>query len=105
MSKKGEFWHILPETVERRTTKEVHFTWYIFTKKDTSGKVVGRMKYLVGEARYQKRMSLRRLAKQARISKSYLQRIEAGEVRPSLEIMVRLARGLEVPLEQLYQEE
>lgn len=63
------------------------------------------MKYLVGEARYQKRLSLRRLAEQARISKSYLQRIEAGEVSPSLEIMLRLARVLEVPLEQLYREE
>jgi transcriptional regulator with XRE-family HTH domain len=63
------------------------------------------MKYLVGEVRYQKRMSLRRLAERARISKSYLQRIEAGEVSPSLEIMLRLAKELDVPLGQLYREE
>ena len=63
-----------------------------------------RMKYLVGEVRYQKRMSLRRLAERARISKSYLQRIEAGEVSPSLEIMLRLAKELDVPLGQLYRE-
>ena len=63
------------------------------------------MKYLVGEARYEKGMSVRQLAKQANISKSYLQRIEASEAKPSLEIMVRLARVLELPLEHLYRVE
>lgn len=63
------------------------------------------MKYLVGEARYAKGMSVRQLAERANISKSYLQRIEAGEASPSLEIMVRLARVLELPLEHLYRVE
>ena len=63
------------------------------------------MKYLVGEARYEKGMSVRQLAERANISKSYLQRIEAGEANPSLEIMVRLARVLELPLEHLYRVE
>ncbi len=63
------------------------------------------MKYLVGEARYVKGLSLRQLAKKASISKSYLQRIEASEVKPSLEIMLRLACVLELPLEDLYQED
>ena len=63
------------------------------------------MKYNVGEIRYEKGVSLRKLAQQARVSKSYLQKIEAGEAKPSLEIMVRLAQVLDRPLDQLYQVE
>lgn len=63
------------------------------------------MRYLVGDIRYRKGLSLRSLAEQARISRSYLQKIEAGEAKPSLEIMVRLARVLESPLDKLYQVE
>lgn len=63
------------------------------------------MKYLVGDVRYAKRMSLRELSERAHISKSYLQRIEAGEATPSLEVMVRIARALGVPLNELYQED
>ena len=63
------------------------------------------MKYTVGDVRYTKGVSLRKLAEQARISKSYLQKIEAGEAKPSLEIMVRLAKALESPLEKLYRVE
>ena len=63
------------------------------------------VKYNVGDIRYKKGVSLRKLAEQARISRSYLQKIEAGEARPSLEIMVRLARVLESPLDKLYQVE
>ena len=63
------------------------------------------MRYYVGDIRYKKGLSLRCLAKQARISKSYLQKIEAGEAKPSLEIMVRLAQALESPLDKLFQTE
>lgn len=63
------------------------------------------MKYFVGDVRYQKGMSLRELSERAHVSKSYLQRIEAGEATPSLEIMVRIARVLGVPLDDLYQAE
>lgn len=63
------------------------------------------MKYFVGEVRYQKGVSLRCLAQRACVTRSYLQRIEAGEAKPSLEIMVRLAKALESALEELYQEE
>lgn len=62
----------------------------------------GSMRYLVGEVRNRSGMSLRRLAQQARISKSYLQRIEAGEAKPSLEMMVRIAQTLNVPIAWLY---
>jgi len=60
------------------------------------------MKYLVGEVRRANGMSLRRLSRQAQVSKSYLQRIEAGEAKPSLETMVRIARTLGVSVEGLY---
>ena len=63
------------------------------------------MKYFVGDVRYGKGMSLRELSERAHISESYLQRIEAGEATPSLEIMVRIARALGVPLDDLYQAE
>ncbi len=63
------------------------------------------MKYFVGDVRYSKGMSIRELSDRARISKSYLQRIEAGEATPSLEVMVRIARALGVPLDDLYQAE
>lgn len=63
------------------------------------------MQYLVEVVRYQKGLSLRQLARRAQISKSYLQRIEAGEATPSLEIMLRLARALAVPLDDLYRED
>ena len=48
---------------------------------------------------------MRRLAERACVTRSYLQRIEAGEAKPSLEVMVRLANALESQLEDLYQEE
>jgi len=63
------------------------------------------VKYLVGESRYEKGVSLRCLAERACVTRSYLQRIEAGEAKPSLEVMVRLANALGSALEELYQEE
>ena len=63
------------------------------------------MKYFVGDVRYAKGISLRELSERAHVSKSYLQRIEAGEAAPSLEVMLRLARALGVPLDALYQED
>ena len=60
------------------------------------------MRYLVEEVRRTNGMSLRRLAQRAQVSKSYLQRIEAGEAKPSLETMVRIAHALGVSVEGLY---
>lgn len=80
----------------------VYFVWKAAIVEKKGGKTV---RYCVGDIRYKKGMSLRCLAEQARISKSYLQRIEAGEAKPSLEIMVRLAQVLESPLNHLYQVE
>lgn len=63
------------------------------------------MKYFIGAVRYEKGVSLSRLAQRACVTRSYLQRIEAGEAKPSLEVMVRLANALGSALEDLYQEE
>lgn len=60
------------------------------------------MRYLVGEVRRANGMSLRCLSRNAQVSKSYLQRIEAGEAKPSLETMVRIAQVLGVSLDGLY---
>lgn len=94
---------------ERNTTIEVQLPWYILRERVahrtgwTKGGAI--VKYLVGDARYKKGVSLRCLAQQARITRSYLQRIEAGEAKPSLEVMVRIANALESPLDALYREE
>ena len=63
------------------------------------------MRYLVGEVRSANGISLRGLAQKAQVSKSYLQRIEAGEAKPSLETMLRLAQALKVSVEGLYSQE
>jgi len=63
------------------------------------------VKYFIGAVRYEKGVSLSRLAERACVTRSYLQRIEAGEAKPSLEVMVRIANALESALEDLYQEE
>ena len=87
---------------ERCTTKEVHEIWYILRKDTWVSERGERMRYLVGEVRGRRGVSLRRLARQVQISKSYLQRIEAGEAKPSLEVMVRIGQGLGVSLDELY---
>ena len=73
------------------------------TKQREKGENI--VKYFVGEVRYKKGVSLSGLAERARVTRSYLQRIEAGEAKPSLEVMVRLANALESALQDLYQED
>ena len=52
----------------------------------------------VHELRGVRRISLRKLASQARISPSYLSQIETGKTDPSLSVLRRIAGALEVPL-------
>ncbi|WP_156499211.1 helix-turn-helix domain-containing protein [Fictibacillus phosphorivorans] len=51
--------------------------------------------------RLKKRMSLSKLATIAGISKSYLSSIENHETNPSAHIIQKIAKALEVPVEQL----
>ena len=48
-------------------------------------------------------MSLRKLAEKAGISNPYLSQIERGLRRPSAEILMSIARALEISSETLYQ--
>ena len=60
------------------------------------------LKLYVDKVRIKKGMSIRDLAARARISKSHVQRIEAGETMPSLEVMCRIAKALDVPITELF---
>ena len=93
---------------EHNTSIEAQVPWYILVEtvaKQNDVERRGKMRYLVGEVRYKKGLSLRCLAERSGVTKSYLQRIEAGEAKPSLEIMVRIARALESALDELYRED
>lgn len=60
------------------------------------------IRLFVDKIRIEKGMSIRELAKRAGIAKSYMQRIEAGESSPSLEVMCRIAKALDVPITDLF---
>lgn len=60
------------------------------------------LKLYVDKVRIEKGVSIRELAARAKISKSHVQRIEAGETIPTLEVMCRIARALDVPITDLF---
>lgn len=60
------------------------------------------MKYFVAKVRTERGMSLKTLAEKSRVAKSYIQRIEAGEAKPSLEVMCRLAEALGCEVTELF---
>lgn len=60
------------------------------------------MKYFVVKVRTERGMSLKTLAEKSRVAKSYIQRIEAGEAKPSLEVMCRLAEALGCEVTELF---
>lgn len=60
------------------------------------------LKLYVDKVRIEKGISIRALAERAGISKSHVQRIEAGETVPTLEVMCRIAKALDVPITDLF---
>lgn len=60
------------------------------------------LKLYVDKVRIEKGVSIRELAARAKISKSHVQRIEAGETVPTLEVMCRIAWALDVPITELF---
>lgn len=60
------------------------------------------LKLYVDKVRIEKGVSIRELAARAGISKSHVQRIEAGESVPSLEVICRIAKALNVPVTDLF---
>lgn len=60
------------------------------------------LELLVAQVRMKKGVSIRALAREAGISKSHVERIEAGQTNPTLEVMCRIAWALEVPITDLF---
>lgn len=61
-----------------------------------------RIKILIKEVRAQKNITLARLSEKTGISKTHINDIENSIKEPSFSIMVRLAKGLDVNLNELY---
>lgn len=61
-----------------------------------------RIKILIKDIRAQKNITLARLSEKTGISKTHINDIENNIKEPSFSIMVRLAKGLDVNLNELY---
>lgn len=60
------------------------------------------VKLRVDMVRYQKHISVRKLSDFSGVAKSHIERIEANETNPSLLVMCKLARALNVPITELF---
>lgn len=60
------------------------------------------MEIYVAKVRLQRNMSIRALAEKSGVAKSHIQKIEAGEANPSLEVMCKLAEALNCDLCELF---
>lgn len=60
------------------------------------------MKLYLDTIRLEKDMSIRALAEKSGVAKSYIEKIEAGEANPTLDIMCKLAKALDVPVCSLF---
>lgn len=47
-------------------------------------------------------MSIRMLAEKSGVAKSYIEKIEANEANPTVEILCKLAKALDVPVCSLF---
>mgnify|MGYP000864363940 CR=1 FL=1 len=61
------------------------------------------VRILVQEVRIEKNMSLRELAAASSISKTYISEIENGKKNPTLNILCKLAKALNVDVNELFQ--
>lgn len=52
--------------------------------------------------RAEKNMSIRALSEKSGVAKSHIQRIEAGETNPTIETMCKLAKALDVSVNELF---
>lgn len=60
------------------------------------------VKMYVDEVRSRKNITIRDLAQLSGVAKSHIERIEAGAVNPSVEVMCKLGRALGVPICDLF---
>jgi transcriptional regulator with XRE-family HTH domain len=63
-----------------------------------------RMGRRLKKLRTAKGMSQDALAKRAKITREYVNKLEAGRYDPTMTVLVRLARGLDVPVTELLNE-
>lgn len=63
------------------------------------------MEILLWLARTNKGWTLERLAEKSGVSKSTLQRIETGETSPTMDVMEKIAKALNVRISDLYESE
>lgn len=60
-----------------------------------------KVEILLKEVRLKKNISLRELEKKSGISKSHLNAIELQEKEPTISILIRIAKALDVQIEEL----
>lgn len=60
------------------------------------------IEYLIKEVRIKKKMTLRELHRKSDVSVGHLSEIENGLKEPSFFVMIRIAKSLNEPLENLY---
>lgn len=65
-------------------------------------KGVGKLKLYLDIIRLEKNMSIRTLAEKSGVAKSYIEKIEAGEANPTIDIMCKLAKALDVSVCRLF---
>lgn len=63
------------------------------------------MEILLWQARTNKGWGLEQLAEKSGVSKSTLQRIENGETSPTMDVMEKIAKALNVKISDLYESE
>ena len=69
------------------------------------GSVCFKMKILVWDARKDRNITLEKLAKNSRISKSTIHRIETGVVSPTMDHMEKLAKAMGMKITELFESE
>lgn len=62
-----------------------------------------KVEILLKQVRIQKNMSLRELEKRSGISKTHLNYIELQEKEPTISILLRIAKALDVQISDLYE--
>lgn len=80
-------------------TNKIHNTLFLVDTKSGDNMHI---EYLIKEVRIKKRMTLRELHKKADVSVGHLSEIENGLKEPSFFVMIRIAKALNEPLENLY---
>lgn len=60
------------------------------------------MKIYVDIVRMSKNVSIRELAVKSGVAKSHIERIEAGETNPTISVMCKLAKALNVDVGKLF---